>query len=61
MENQAVQEFHVTYFDADCGRARSEVFETLEEAERFACRHCHGEDSWAVVDAITVERIQAAA
>lgn len=61
MENQAVQEFHVTYFDADCGRARSEVFDTLEEAERFAGRHCHGEDSWAVVDAVTVEHVQIAA
>jgi len=61
MENQAVQEFHVTYFDADCGRARSEVFETLAEAERFACRHCQGEDNWAVVDAVVVEHIQVAA
>ncbi|BCW53327.1 hypothetical protein OUO20_00310 [Arthrobacter sp. FX8] len=61
MENQAVQEFHVTYFDADCGRARSEYFDTLEEAERFASRHCHGEDSWAVVDAVTVEHVRIAA
>lgn len=61
MENHAVQEFHVTYFDPDCGRARSEIFETLEEAERFACRHSHGEDSWAVVDAVTVEHVQLAA
>ncbi|MBT2567670.1 hypothetical protein J7I84_14390 [Arthrobacter sp. ISL-85] len=61
MENQAVQEFHVTYFDADRGRAHSEVFETLEEAERFACRHCHGEDNWAVVDSVTVDHIQLAA
>jgi len=61
MENQAVQEFHVTYFDADSGRARSEVFDTLEDAERFACRHCHDEDSWAVVDAVAVERVRIAA
>lgn len=51
----------MTYFDADCGRARSEVFDTLEEAERFAGRHCHGEDSWAVVDPVTVEHVQIAA
>ena len=61
MENQAVQEFHVTYFDADCGRTRSEVFDTLGVAERFACRHCQGEDSWAVVDAVTVEHVRIAA
>ena len=61
MENQAVQEFHVTYFDADCGRARAEVFDTLVEAERFASRHCTGEDSWAVVDAVTVEHVRIAA
>ncbi len=61
MENQAVQEFHVTYFDADCGRARVEVFDTLVEAERFASRQCTGEDSWAVVDAVTVEQVRIAA
>ena len=61
MENQAVQEFHVTYFDADCGRARTEVFDTLLEAERFASRQCKGEDIWAVVDAVTVEPVRIAA
>lgn len=63
MEKQLVQEFHVTYFDADCGRARAEVFDTLAEAERFASRHCAGEDSWAVVDAVAVavEQIRTAA
>ncbi|MHC6595045.1 hypothetical protein [Arthrobacter sp. C152] len=58
---EPTQEFHVTYFDADCGRGRSEIFDTLEEAERFAARHCHGEDSWAVVDAVAVEQAKAAA
>jgi hypothetical protein len=61
MENQLVQEFHVTYFDADCGRARAEVFDTLAEAERFASRYCHGEDSWAVVDAVPVQQVRIAA
>jgi hypothetical protein len=61
MENQPVQEFHVTYFDADCGRSRAEIFDTLAEAQRFANRHCSGEDSWAVIDAVTVEQIKIAA
>jgi hypothetical protein len=61
MENHPVQEFHVTYFDADCGRSRAEIFDTLAEAQRFANRHCSGEDSWAVVDVVTVEQIQIAA
>ncbi len=61
MENQPVQEFHVTYFDADCGRARAEVFDTLAEAERFASRHCAGEDSWVVVDAVPVQHVRIAA
>ena len=61
MENQPVQEFHVTYFDADCGRARVELFDTLAEAERFAARHCHGEDSWALVDAVPVQQVRLAA
>jgi hypothetical protein len=61
MENQTVQEFHVTYFDADCGRSRAEIFGTLVEAQRFANRHCSGEDSWAVIDAVTVEPVRIAA
>jgi hypothetical protein len=61
MENQPVQEFQVTYFDADCGNARAEVFDTLAEAERFASRHCHGADSWAVVDAVPVQQVRIAA
>ncbi|GAB5078763.1 hypothetical protein ARTHROSP310_19050 [Arthrobacter sp. AD-310] len=61
MENHSVQEFHVTYFDADCGRSRSEVFDTMAEAQRFANRYCHGEDSWAVIDAVTVEPARVAA
>lgn len=61
MENQTVQEFHVTYFDADCGRARTEVFESPAAAERFASRHCGDEDSWAVVDAVAVDQVRLAA
>lgn len=61
MDNQPVQEFHVTYFDADCGRTRSETFDTLAEAERFASRHCRAEDSWAVVDAVAVDQVRLAA
>lgn len=55
------QEFHVTYFDADCGRIRAEAFDTLAEAERFASRSITGEDSWAVVDAVAVQQEQLAA
>ena len=61
MENQLVDEFHVTYFDADCGRIRAESFDTKEEAERFASRNCTGEDSWAVVDAVAIEQVRIAA
>ncbi|WP_461173974.1 hypothetical protein M1D93_04460 [Arthrobacter sp. Z1-9] len=61
MEHQLVEEFHVTYFDADCGRSRAEVFDTLAEAERFASRQCAGEDSWAVVDAVPVQQVRIAA
>jgi len=60
MEN-TVQEFHVTYFDADCGRARSESFDTMVEAQRFADRQCSGEDGWAVIDAASVEPVRVAA
>jgi hypothetical protein len=61
MENQLVDEFHVTYFDADCGRIRAESFDTKEEAERFASRNCTGEDSWAVVDTVAIEQARIAA
>ena len=55
------QEFHVTYFDADCGRIRSEVFDTVAAAERFASRSITCEDSWAVIDAVAVQQEQLAA
>ena len=55
------QEFHVTYFDADCGRIRTQVFDTVGAAERFASRSITGEDSWAIVDAVAVRQEQLAA
>jgi hypothetical protein len=61
MENHTAQEFHVTYFDADCGRIRSESFESLQDAERFAGRKCTGEESWAVIDAVAVDQARIAA
>ncbi len=61
MEKQLTQEFHVTYLDADCGRIRSESFDSLNDAQRFASRNCSGEDSWAVIDAVAVEQVRIAA
>ena len=61
MEKQLAQEFHVTYFDADCGRIRSESFDTVKEAERFASRNCGSEESWAVIDAGAVGQVRIAA
>ncbi|MDI3194245.1 hypothetical protein QK290_07230 [Pseudarthrobacter sp. AL07] len=61
MENQLAQEFHVTYFDADCGRIISEGFDSLEEAEHFASRNCGSEESWAVIDAVAVRQARIAA
>ena len=61
MENQLVQEFHVTYFDADSGRIRAESFDTQAEAERFADRSCSGEESWALIDAVAIEQVRIAA
>ncbi|HEY8699387.1 MAG TPA: hypothetical protein VIM08_00270 [Arthrobacter sp.] len=61
MENQHVQEFHVTYFDAECARICTEIFDTREDAERFASRNCNTEDGWAVIDAVAVEQARIAA
>jgi hypothetical protein len=54
-------EFHVTYFEADCGRIRTEIFDTEAEAERFISRCLTCEDDWAVVDAVALRQDQAAA
>lgn len=53
--------FEVTYWDADCGRVRTEVFDDLAAAGRFACRHAAAEDGWAVVDPVPLRRGRAAA
>ncbi|MDR6506316.1 hypothetical protein [Arthrobacter oryzae] len=55
------REFHVTYFDADCGLVRSEVFDNLAEAERFASRNVSDEQGWAVVDAVPAQQDRLAA
>ncbi|MBT2595158.1 hypothetical protein [Arthrobacter sp. ISL-72] len=57
----ANQEFHVTYFDSDCGLIRTETFDTLPEAERFASRNVSDEQGWAVIDAVPAEASQLAA
>jgi hypothetical protein len=55
------REFHVTYFDADCGLIRTEAFDTLAEAERFASRNVSDEQGWAVIDAVPAEQGRLAA
>lgn len=57
----AHREFHVTYFDPDCGLIRTEAFDTLPEAERFASRNVSDEDGWAVIDAVPAEQGRLAA
>ena len=53
--------FEVTYWDADCGRVRSEIFDDEAAAERFASRNAAEEDGWAVVDPVPLQRGRAAA
>jgi hypothetical protein len=55
------QEFHVTYFEAECGRVRTEVFDTVADADRFASRRVSGEHDWAIVDVVAVRQDQVAA
>lgn len=55
------REFHVTYFDTDCGLIRTETFDTQPEAERFASRRVSDEDGWAVIDAVPAEQGRLAA
>lgn len=55
------QEFHVTYYDSDCGRARTEVFDDVAAAERFASRVARDEDDWAVIDPIPLQEGRIAA
>ncbi|WP_255770046.1 hypothetical protein [Pseudarthrobacter sulfonivorans] len=61
MENNVAHEYHVTYFDTDCGRIRYETFDSRLEAERFATRQCTGEEAWAVIDEIATEQARLAA
>lgn len=61
MENQLAYEYHVTYFDADCGRIRHESFDSQADAERFASRNCSGEESWAIIDEVAMEQARIAA
>lgn len=53
--------FEVTYWDADCGRVRTEVFDEEAAAERFASRKAADEDGWAVVDPVVLRQGRAAA
>ncbi|KQR74890.1 hypothetical protein ASF98_03250 [Arthrobacter sp. Leaf337] len=55
------REFHVTYFDTDCGLIRRETFDSLPEAERFANRNISDEQGWAVIDAVPAEQGRLAA
>jgi hypothetical protein len=55
------QEFHVTYYDSDCGHARTEVFDDVAAAERFASRVVRDEDDWAVIDPVPLQRGRIAA
>ncbi len=42
--------FRVTYFDAHGGRIRTEEFDDLTEAKRYARCRLRDEEDWAVVD-----------
>ncbi|WP_371745855.1 hypothetical protein [Arthrobacter oryzae] len=55
------REFHVTYLDTDCGLIRTEAFDSLPEAERFASRQVSGEDGWAIIDTVPAEQGRLAA
>ncbi|WP_454697633.1 hypothetical protein [Arthrobacter humicola] len=55
------REFHVTYFDTDCGLIRTETFDSLPAAERFANRSIFDEQGWAIIDAVPAEQGRLAA
>ncbi|XAS68446.1 hypothetical protein V3C33_03795 [Micrococcaceae bacterium Sec5.7] len=61
MENELHQEFHLTYFDAECGRVRTEIFDAAAEAEYFAGRCITDEHGWVTIDALAVQQDQLAA
>ena len=55
------QYFEVTYLDQDCGRIRTETFDDLAGAERFASRRVADEDGWAIIDSVPVQEGRKAA
>lgn len=58
---ETTQYFDVTYLDTDCGRIRTETFDDVLAAERFASRQVADEHGWAVVDAVPVKEARKAA
>jgi hypothetical protein len=60
-QHSSGQHWEVTYLDTDCGRVRTESFDDALSAERFACRHAHDENGWAVVDVVRLSEGRAAA
>ena len=55
------QYFEVTYLDTDCGRIRTESFDDVADAERFASRQAADEHGWAIIDAVPVRESRQAA
>ncbi len=55
------QYFEVTYLDTDCGRIRTETFDDVAAAERFASRQAADEHGWATIDAVPVRESRKAA
>ena len=55
------QYFEVTYMDSDCGRIRTEAFDEVADAERFASRQAADEHGWATIDAVAVREVRKAA
>ena len=58
---EANQYFEVTYLDTDCGRVRTETFDDVSDAERFASRRLADEQGWAVIDAVSAQEGRRAA
>ena len=55
------QYFEVTYLDTDCGRIRTESFDDVADAERFASRQAVDEHGWAIIYAVPVQESRKAA
>ncbi|MEC5193211.1 MULTISPECIES: hypothetical protein [unclassified Arthrobacter] len=58
---ETTQYFEVTYLDTDCGRIRTETFDDLATAERFASRQTAEEHGWAIVDSVPAKEARKAA